>query len=315
MKRQRLFTNQIANKPRNPDAMPGPYVLGWKPNSAQKRLLDRYEKNELRDGASQAEARRRRLDATATFERDATWGTPWEQEIRAAIYADPRALEYLRFFNDGPGAEWATIIRISMWAHAGDKHPSSSELQREFLVPHDQVLSYLRERVRTGVTHSELVKKWSSYATHFSELQRRGFEIEATRTRVALRKDEFRFFLKREPKRHKVEKRHEQYAQIARAIEILGKPSPFLQAWRDARIMARSIKLSERRVDQNPLAYRFKGLIEDDILRIAGHHLKRMTYLMAVAQKTVWRSPKSVNDLRYSLFERLNKRVQRLAPK
>jgi hypothetical protein len=315
MKSRRPIRDPAADRWLTIDATPRPYILGWKPNSAQRQFLQRYERTELRGGASPEEAHRRRLELTSVIEREATLGTPWEVEIRAAIYTDLRALRCLRFFIDGPGAESAVIIRLSMWAHAGDRHPATRDMQSECLVPRDQVLQYLREKRHNGATHAELVSKWGSYATHFGDLRRLGFEIKTTRTSNPQGDDEFRFYLVNEPKRHKLLKQHELYSQIARGIEILGKPRLLREAWHHAVVVARSKKLHEQRLEESPLARRFKGLMEDDILRVAGHHLKRMTYLMAIAQKTVSHSTQHPESLRTVLFERLHKRAQRSAPK
>lgn len=315
MKNQRSLRGQIAVSSLTVDATPRPYILNWKPNSAQRQLFRDYEKRELRDGASRAVARRRRLELTAAFEQYATLGTPWEQEIRAAIYADPRALRYLRFFSERPGLEWATIIRISMWAHAGDEHPTMKEMNREVLVPRDQVLSFLRERGDQGVTHTELAKTWPHYSSALFELRQLGFKMESTQIRNSDGNDDWRYVLKEEPRRYKLVKNHEEFARIARAIESLGRPVRLREAWSYAGMMARSGRIHERRLKENPLGSRFRALLEDDIVRVAGHHLKRMTYLMAVAKKTVSHSSHHPENLRAVLFERLHKRVQRTSQK
>lgn len=107
----------------------------------------------------------------------------------------------------------------------------------------------------------------------------------------------------------------DEFARIARAIEHLGRPRQLLEAWRYADRMARSNRFHQRSMEGNPLNYRWKGLVEDDIIQVAGKHLKRGTYLMAVAQRVVWQSSRSTVDLSSVLFERLKKRVQRSAKK
>jgi hypothetical protein len=292
-----------------------PYLSRWRPNSVQRQFLKRYEKRLLREGKSRAEANRLRLKLTADLERDAMWGTPSEQEIRQAIYADGRALRYLRFFIDGPGAEWAMIIRLSMWAHAEDQDPSTKESLRNLLIPRDQVLSFLRERGRRGTTHRELVRTWPSYGTGITELRDRGFAIDGVPIKTAEGEDDFRFVLTRDVKRHKLVKQQEEFARIAKAIEDLGSPAPLREAHDYAGTLSRSRRHYERSLQLSPLAYRWKGLLEDDIIRVAAGHLKRVTYLMAIAQRTVWHSAQSVDDIGTVLFERLNKRVQRSAKK
>lgn len=292
-----------------------PYVLNWKPNSVQKKLLEDHERRLKRQGKSPADARRERLELTASLERDATWGTPWEQKIRRAIYADRRALRNLRVFIYGDGAEWAMMVRLSMWAHAGDQHPSMAETNREFLVPRDQVLSFLRERGHRGATHSELVKIWPNYATWFSALRRRGFKFEGTRFKALGGENDYRYVVKEEPTRYQLTKLSDEFARIARAIESLGNPPQLRDAWRYADMRARSNRFHQRSMEENPLNYRWKGLVEDEIIRVAGKHLKRVSYLMAIAQRIVWQSSRSTIDLSRVLFERLNKRVQRSAKK
>jgi hypothetical protein len=316
MKRQQSSRGSSTSSPA-PDgsAVPRPYVLNWKPNSVQKKFLEDHERRLKRQGKSQAEAKRKRLELSASSERDATLGTPWEQEIRKAIYADHRAFRHLRFFIYGDGAEWAMMIRLSMWARAGDQHPSMTETNREFLVPRDQVLSFLRGRGHTGATHSELVKIWPNYATWFTELRRRGFKFESTRVKALVGGDDFHYVVKEEPRRYQLTTMSDEFTRIARAIESLGRPTRLRDAWGYADMMARSKRFLKRSMEENPLNYRWKGLVEDDIIRVAGNHLKRMTYLMAVAQKTVWKSAKSTDDLSKVLFQRLHKRIQRHAAK
>lgn len=292
-----------------------PYVLNWKPNSVQKKFLEDHERQLRRQGKSHADAKRERLELTASMERDATLGTPWEQEIRKAIYADPRALRHLRFLTSGDGEEWAMMIRLSMWAHAGDQHPSTARTIRELLVPRDQVLSFLRERGRRGATHSELVKIWPNYATWFTDLRLRGFKFGSTRIKALVGEQDSRYVLKEEPRRYQLTAISDEFSRIARAIENLGRPTQLREAWRYADMMARSKRFHKRSIEENPLNYRWKGLVEDDIIRVAGRHLKRVTYLMAVARRVVWQSSQSTVDLGKVLFERLNKRVQRSAKK
>jgi hypothetical protein len=316
MKPQQSSRGSSTSSP-DPDgsAVLRPYVLNWKPNSVQKKFLEDHERGLKRHGKSHADAKRERLELTASLERDATWGTPWEQEIRKAIYADRRALRHLRFFIYGDGAEWAMMIRLSMWAHAGDRQPSMAETNREFLVPRDQVLSFLRERGNRGATHSELVKIWPNYATWFTDLRRQGFKFESARIKALVGEDDFRYVVAEEPSRYQLTTVSDEFARIARAIEHLGRPSQLLEAWRYADMMARSKRFHQRSMEENPLNYRWKGLLEDDIIQVASKHLKRVTYLMAVAQRVVWQSSRSTVDLSRVLFERLNKRVQRSAKK
>jgi hypothetical protein len=288
-----------------------PYLATWKPSSVQKQFLRRYERRLLGEGKSPDEATCLRVELTVQFEREATWGTPWEQEIREAIYADARALKHLQFFLDGPGSEWAMMIRLSMWAHAGDQDPSTKENLRGLLIPRDQVLSFLREQGPKGTTHTELVKAWPHYAIGLGDLRRRRFEIEGMPIKTARGEDDFRFVLTRDVKHHKLVKQHAEFARIATAIEDLGRPPLLHEAHKYAGTMARSKRHYERFLRESPLSYRWRGLLEDDIVQVAAGHLKRVTYLMAVAQKTVWHSAQSIDDLRTVLFERLSKRVQR----
>jgi hypothetical protein len=292
-----------------------PYVVNWKPNSAQKKYLEDHERQSRRQGKSPADARRERLELTVSLERDATLGTPWEHEIRKAIYADLRALRHLRFLTNGDGAEWAMMVRLSEWAHAGNRHPSMAQKISEFLVPRDQVLSFLRERGHRGATHSELVKIWPDYATWFTDLRFRGFKFGSARIKALVGEDDFRYVVIEEPRRYQLTTMSDDYSRIARAIEHLGKPTQLREAWRYADMMARSKRFHKRKMEENPLNYRWKGLVEDEIVRVAGKHLKRVTYLMAVAQGIVWQSSRSTVDLSKVLFERLNKRVQRSAKK
>jgi hypothetical protein len=292
-----------------------PYVLNWRPNSVQKELLENHERRLRRQGQSQAEAKQGRLELTATLEREATWGTQWEQEIRKAIYADHRALRYLRFLLNGDGVEWTTIIRLSMWAHAGDEHPGTRESRRDLLIPRDQVLVYLRERSAKGATHAELAENWLSYGTYLIDLRRNGFKFQTIRFKNDRGENDYRYILKEDRKRYKLVTKRDEYARIARAIENLGNPPLLREAGRHAGMMSRSKAILGRRLEESPLSYRWKGLVEDDIIRVAGNHLKRMTYLMAVAQRTVWKSAKSTDDLSRVLFQRLHKRMQRHAEK
>jgi hypothetical protein len=294
---------------------PQPYIPKWKPNSVQKQFLDSFERRTLRENKSPTEAKHARLALAGIMGEEAMWGTPREQEIRKAIYADDRALGYLQLLTREPGEESAMIIRVSMWAYAGERHPAMEDDVRELLIPRDQVLSFFRERGSRGASHTELVKTWPHYGTAMSDLRQLGFQFESSRTKSAGGDEDFRYVLKKDVRNHRFVKQHEAYAQIARTIEKLGRPAPLQEACRHAGIMARTERLSERHLLASPLTFRWKGLVEDDILRVAGKHLKRVTYLMAVAQRAVWHSAQSTDSLSRVLFERLHKRAQRSSKK
>ena len=204
-----------------------PYISNWRANSVQQQFLRRLERRELREGKSPTQARRSRLEFTKIMAEEAMWGTPREREIREAIYADSRALSYLRLLARMPGEEPAMIIRISMWAYAGEQHPAIEDDLRELLIPRDQVLSFFRQRGDQGTSHTELVKKWPHYGTAMCDLRQLGFQFESTRITGAGGDYDFRYVLRKDVTNHRLVRQHEVYAQIARAIESLENPLCF----------------------------------------------------------------------------------------
>lgn len=282
----------------------------------QRRLLRRYERRLLAEGKSPTEAKRARLTLTALFKNQDMWGTPWENKIRSAIHRDRRALRHLRYLvreqheHSELDAEFHLIVRLSMWAHVHDWNPSLPRMRKDKFVPRDELLLFLRDRGAKGATHSELLKRWPYYATYFSDLRAKGFEFTSTRRESIEGDQDFRRFVLKEPnKRFRYASRHQEYEQIAKAIENLGKPPVLREAGAYARRMAKNeLALDDVSLSQQSRAIRFKRIFQDDLLQFYGSHLKRITYLMAVADKTAHNLDTPVEKLAEPLFWTLHRR-------
>jgi hypothetical protein len=228
-----------------------------------------------------------------------------EKRILAAIYADRKAEKELQYFSkkrDYP--EWAQIVRLGMWASAQGKHPSLRDHEMELLVPRDKILSALRYAKGDGVSDVEL-----------SKLSTRSWLLELRQEKgIKLRRfpdvQGWRTVLEREPRPRRLRKQSDVFREIRERIELLGNPAPLEEAHRYVSATSRTLRFIERD-DANSALNDFARVMEDEFLRVAGSHLKRMAYLMAVAQKVVKGDPRATLYLAGQLFERLNKRQQR----
>jgi hypothetical protein len=297
-----------------------PFLSEWKASLGQKRLLRRYERRQLREGKSPAAAKRARLAYADLMKHTDMWGTPWEQEIRRAIYNNRRALLHLRYFvkkdRDLPEleSEFQLIILLSMWAHAHDGNSGRLEMRghRYRFIPRDEFLLFLRERGANGATHSELSRNkiWRHYATYATELRMKGFKIETTRIKTARGNNDFRFVLKEEPESHKLVTKREEFTRIAKAIENLGRPPWLREAWRCSSIMARMEIGFDHHSEEGLATARLKEAYEDDLVRLFGsQHLNRMTYLMGLADATAHNLKCPASLLGERLFSRLHRRL------
>jgi hypothetical protein len=100
------------------------------------------------------------------------------------------------------------------------------------------------------------------------------------------------------------------FSDIAKKIELLGNPTPLQEAYRHASAMSQVLRFNETALKDSPLND-FCRLMEDDLGRVAGQHLKRMTYLMAVTWKVIRNDHRSTLGLARMFFERLNQRRRR----
>ncbi|HXQ26678.1 MAG TPA: hypothetical protein VN822_09750 [Candidatus Acidoferrales bacterium] len=278
--------------------------------SAQRKILRGYERFLLRHGTKKRELKRKvRRYAEAIQQADVQRLNPLEQSLLDAIRADGRAARNLRFFKSKGHPEWAVIVRLGMWVRAKGEHPSLREQKLELLVPRDQILFLLRDRAGKGVSEAELRQISPQWGTWFFQLRREGIHIKAS-GEVGQRQ----FTIAGERKQRKLVKKHEVFRQIARSIELLGKPSVMQDAWNFAGRMSRIERFSDERLDESKLND-FPRLMEDDLGQFADRHLKRMAYLMAVAQKTSRPSIWETSSLADHLFEKLKKRRDRAAGK
>ena len=295
-----------------------PFLSEWKASLGQKRLLRKYERRQLREGKSPAAAKRGRLEYANLMKQTDMWGTLWEQEIRRAIYGDRRALLHLRYFvkknRNRPEleSEFQLIILLSMWAHAQDWDSDRLEMRghRCRFIPRDEFLLLLRERGANGVTHGELSKNkiWQHYARYASDLRIKGFKIETTRIKTVRGKNDFRFVLKEEPS-HKLVTKREEFARIAKAIGNLGTPPWLREVWLRTSVLARMEVGFDLQLKERPVASRLKEAYEADLVRLAGTHLNRMTYLMGLADATAHNLKSPASLLGEPLFSRLHRRL------
>ncbi|HKD62438.1 MAG TPA: hypothetical protein VKB40_00275 [Candidatus Acidoferrales bacterium] len=280
--------------------------------------MRKYERRQLREGKSPAAAKRARLEFAYLIKQIAIRGTLWEQEIRMAIHTDRRALRNLRYFvkkdQNCPKleSEFNLIVMLSMWAHAQDWNSDRSEMRghRRRFIPRDEFLLFLRQRGANGATHGELItdKVWQDYAMYSSELRMMGFKIETTQIKTSGGNRDCRFVLKEEPKRHKLVTKREEFARIAKAIQNLGRPPWLREVWRLTSTMARMEAGFDRHQKEESAAARLKQTFEDDLVRLAGTHLKRMTYLMGLADATAHNLKNPASLLGERLFVRLQRR-------
>jgi hypothetical protein len=269
--------------------------------------LTQYEKRLIRSGKTRAEAKQCR-EQVAEVIAAIRCESPWELEIRDGLAADRKAERHLRFFERQGHPIQAQIIKLTMWAHSGWCQARLERKSTELLVPRDRVLELLRERQNQGATEADLARL--SPCNHVGELRRQGFNIKA----VKETNDSWRYVLIEDggKRPRKLVTQSQEYARVARAIENLGQPPELREAWRFSSSRARLYRHYENSLQESSASSDPTQAIESDFLRFAGRHLKRWTYLMAVAQTTAQqRKKKDIPDLARRLFETLRKRLTR----
>lgn len=176
-------------------------------------------------------------------------------------------------------------------------------------MPRDRVLNLLRDRKSSGATTDELSKLTPRWNSHVGNLREEGSTIKGVSG-----KDGWRLVLieeRRKLRRRKLVTQSEEYARIARAIENLDYPAKWRNAWQLATRTARLLRRDWRLMEESPNFSQYTLTLEDGFLQFAGKHLKRWTYLMAVAKTAVKGGQTPVPDLAQSLFETLHKRLTR----
>jgi len=215
----------------------------------------------------------------------------------------------LRFFASQGNPIQAQITKLTMWAHAGLRSATLSVLDEstQQLIPRDRVLKLLRERRDQGATTTDLAQL--DPRNHVGELRRQGFNIKA----VKETNGSWRYVLREEggKRPRKLVTQSQEYAKIARSIENLGKPSWLIEAWRSSLSMARFLRHHQNSLETSSVFKAPRRTLEDDFLGFAGKHLKRWTYLMAVAEKAAGGLQTHAGNLQRSIFERLHKRLIR----
>jgi hypothetical protein len=287
------------------DSSPGSIISFQKRDPALEAALKRYEKKLTRSGKTRAEAKHSREQFAAAIVSE----SPWERAIRDAIAADRKAERFLQFFASQGHPIQAQITKLTMWAHAGLSSATLSVLDEstQRLISRDRVLKLLRERKNQGATGSELAKV--APRNHVGDLRREGCEIRAVR-----QAGDWCYLLLRErgKRSRKLVTEAEEYTKVARAIERLGKPPQLLEAWRFTLKMARLCRHHQISLETPPAFRRYQRTLGEDFLGFAGRHLKRWTYLMAVAQTVAQRrEKKDIPDLARRLFETFRKRLIR----
>ncbi len=268
--------------------------------------LAQYEKRLIRSGKTPSEAKRSKEELAAAI----VCESPREREIRDALAADHKAERHLRFFERQGHPIQAQITKLTMWARADLWSATMSVLDEstQQLIPRDRVLKLLRERRDQGATDADLARLGP--CNYVGELRRRRFNIKA----VKETNGSWRYVLREEggKRSHKLVTQSQEYTNIARAIENLGKPSQLIEAWRFSLSMARLLRHHQNIREKSSTFREPRRTFEDDFLGYAGQHLKRWTYLMAVAWTTARRRQKSdIPDLAQRLYETFRKRLIR----
>ena len=285
-----------------------PFVSEWKITPAQQHFLKRFERIRFQESKNHHKARQARLELSESMKQEAMWGTTQEKAIRERIYNYTVSARHLKYLIRNGYSEWELMVKLGMWAHALDNHRTMQMRTKRF-VPRDEVLHVLQEAGTKGATHNELKKITPFWSACFSYLRENGFKIEA----IGGASDS-RYVLKSQPKKHKLVTQREAYLRIARSIEMLLKPPPMREAWRYACWMAAMLR--EPTTKQLSANERLKKAYEDDLLNTAGKHLKRVTYLMAVAEQTALGLTREtdetgIDERATRLFQRLHKRKHR----
>jgi len=273
---------------------------------ALEAALNRYEKKLIRSGETRAKEKRSRERLAAAIVSE----SPWERAIRDAIAADRKAERCGRFFASRGHPIQAQITKLTMWAYAGLRSATLSVLDEstQRFIPRDRVLKLLRERGDQGATTADLARLGP--CNHVGELRRQGFNIKAVKETDG----SWRYVLREEGGKRpcKLVTQWQEYASIARAIENLGKPSQLIEAWRFSLGMARLLRHHQNSLETSPAFKEPRRTLEDDFLAFARKHLKRWTYLMAVAQTVAQsRAKKHIPETARRLSEAFRKRLIR----
>lgn len=288
------------------DSSHGSIVPFPKRDPVLEATLERYEKKLIRSGKTRAEAKRSREQLAAAIVSE----SPRERAIRDAIAADRKAKLSLRFFESRGHPIEAQIAKLTIWAHSGLHSTTLSVLDEstQRFIPRDRVLKLLRERGDQGATTTDLARLGP--CNHVSDLRRQGFNIKAVKEKDG----SWRYVLREEggKRLRKLVTQWQEYASIARAIESLGKPSQLIEAWRFSLGMARLLRHHQNSLETSSVFKEPSPTLENDFLGFAGKHLKRWTYLMAVAQAVARRRTKEdIPEMARRLFEVFHKRLSR----
>ncbi len=276
---------------------------------ALEATLKRYEKRLIRSGKSRAEAKRF-VERLAGVVQALVAESPWEREIRRALEGDRKAKRNLQFFASQGHPIQARITQLTMWAHAGLWSATLSVLDEstQRFIPRDRVLKLLRERGEEGATKAELARLGPR--NYVDELRRERLNIEAIKETDG----SWRYVLRGEGRKRprSLVTQWQEYANVATAIENLGKPSQLIEAWRFSSEMTRLLRHHQSYPETSPIFKESRATLEADFLGFAGKHLKRWTYLMAVAH-TVARplERETIPGRAQKLFEAFHKRLTR----
>lgn len=272
----------------------------------QRQILGRYETTCAELGYS-SQKTRTRVKRFAEAMLKPRIPTLREKQIRAAIEVDRKAEKEFRFFIAKGHQVWALLSRLEAWIDTQGEHHTIRDQAMEILVPRDRVLLALRTAGQKGLLDTELRK--ISPRTWLLELRKEGVTFDRFKDGEI-----WRTVLTREPTQRKPVKLSDVYRDISQKIELLGNPPPFEETGRIAGTMSRLLRFHERDLRVSPFND-FRRVMEEDLARVAGCHLKRMAYLMAITWQAVKSDQRSKRDLAETFFWRLDQRRRRATRK